>query len=196
MDICGALLLIIIFSPVFLILSLLIKISSPGEIIFKQKRLGHFGKPFFMYKLRTMVKNAEHMGSGMYLEENDSRVTPLGKWLRKTSLDELPQLFNVLKGEMSLVGPRPAPMHHLERYNEEQKRRLLLKPGITGWAQVKGRNQILWPERIEYDLWYLDHYSLWLDFKILWLTITLVLARKEVAGDPERRKKDPFNKGF
>jgi len=196
LDIIISLGLIILSSPLWLVIGLLIKITSPGEIIFRQKRLGLGGKIFYMYKFRTMVAGAEKMGSGMYLEENDPRVTPLGKWLRKTSLDELPQLINVLKGDMSMVGPRPAPLHHLTRYNERQRARLEMKPGITGWAQIKGRNEIFWPERIEYDLWYLKHQTFFWDIFILFYTFIMVFFRKGIQGNPERREKDPFNHGF
>lgn len=195
-DFLIALFLIILFSPVLILLAVLIKWTSSGEIIFKQPRLGQFGKVFIMYKFRTMVQGAEQMGSGLYLEENDFRVTPLGRFLRKTSLDELPQLFNILKGNMSIVGPRPAPLHHLAIYNERQKKRLLLRPGITGWAQIKGRNEILWPRRIDYDLWYLEHYSFRLDVKIIFGTAALVLSKKGIQGRPDRKEKDPFNQGF
>jgi lipopolysaccharide/colanic/teichoic acid biosynthesis glycosyltransferase len=195
-DIIISLCLIILSSPLWLIIIVLIKVTSPGEIIFRQKRLGQFGKVFYMFKFRTMVTGAEKMGSGMYLEENDSRITSLGKWLRKTSLDELPQLINVLKGEMSIVGPRPAPLHHLTKYNERQRRRLEMKPGITGWAQIKGRNEIFWPERIEYDLWYLRHHSFLIDIFIIFYTFMMVFFRKGIQGNPERREKDPFNQGF
>lgn len=196
MDLSISLSLVILSIPLWVIIALLIKVASPGEIIFRQKRLGQFGQVFYMFKFRTMVSGAEKMGSGMYLEENDSRITPLGKWLRKTSLDELPQLLNVLKGEMSIVGPRPAPLHHLPKYNERQKDRLKMKPGITGWAQIKGRNEIFWPERIEYDLWYLRHQSVMLDIFILFYTFMMVFSRKGIQGNPKRRESDPFNQGF
>lgn len=196
MDLIISLCLIILSSPLWLVIVLLVKVTSPGEIIFKQGRLGQLGKTFLIFKFRTMVSGAEKMGSGMYLEENDSRITPLGKWLRKTSLDELPQLFNVLKGDMSIVGPRPAPLHHLNKYNERQRERLKMKPGITGWAQIKGRNEIFWPERIEYDLWYLRHQSFILDIFIMVYTFMLIFSRKGIQGNPERREKDPFNQGF
>lgn len=134
------------------------------------------------------------MGSGMLLEENDTRITPLGKFLRKTSLDELPQLINVLKGEMSMVGPRPAPVFHLPKYDDEQRRRLQFRPGITGWAQVNGRVALYWPQRIELDLWYIDHYSLLLDYKILLKTAWTVFDRKSTAAKPDRKDVDPFMK--
>lgn len=196
MDIMISFCLLILSSPLWLIIAVLIKVTSPGEIIFQQKRLGQYGRVFYMLKFRTMVAGAEKIGSGMYLEENDARITPLGKWLRKTSLDELPQLVNVLKGDMSMVGPRPAPLHHLMRYNERQRARLEMKPGITGWAQIKGRNEIFWPERIEYDLWYLKHQSLLLDLFIIFYTFMMAFFRKGIQGNPERREKDPFNQGF
>ncbi|WP_066632788.1 sugar transferase [Desulfolucanica intricata] len=193
-DFFMALLLLILFSPVFLGIALLIKLTSPGEIIFKQQRLGLDGQVFWMYKFRSMVKNAVNMGSGMFIEQNDPRITPVGKFLRKTSLDELPQLLNVLKGEMSLVGPRPAPLHHLDKYDPWQIKRLNVRPGITGWAQVNGRVALYWPERIEMDLWYINHYSFWLDIKILFLTLVSVFRSKGTAAKADRREKDPFMK--
>jgi len=195
-DIIISLSLIILSSPLWLVIAILVKVTSTGEVIFQQRRLGQYGKTFYMLKFRTMVSGAEKMGSGMFLEENDSRVTPLGKWLRKTSLDELPQLINVLKGDMSMVGPRPAPLHHLAKYNERQRDRLKMKPGITGWAQIKGRNEIYWPERIEYDLWYLKHQSFYWDMFIIFYTFIMMFFRKGIQGKPDRREKDPFNQGF
>ena len=193
-DIIMAILLIILFSPVFLGIALLIKLTSPGEIIFKQQRLGVNGQVFWMYKFRSMVKNAVNMGSGMFIEEKDSRITPVGKLLRKTSLDELPQLFNVVKGEMSLIGPRPAPLHHLAKYDFRQIKRLSVRPGITGWAQVNGRVILYWPERIEMDLWYIENYSFMLDLKILLKTFVSVFRRKGTAARADRKDKDPFMK--
>ncbi|ACV63617.1 Undecaprenyl-phosphate galactose phosphotransferase [Desulfofarcimen acetoxidans DSM 771] len=193
-DLILAILLIIIFSPIFLGMALLIKFTSPGEIVFKQKRLGLHGQVFWMFKFRSMVKNAVNIGSGMFVEENDSRITPVGKLLRKTSLDELPQLFNVLKGEMSLIGPRPAPLHHFAKYDLRQIERLSVRPGITGWAQVNGRVALYWPERIEMDLWYIKNYSLGLDLKILLMTFISVFRRKGTVAKTDRREKDPFMK--
>jgi len=151
-DLFAALILLICFSPISLSIALVIKLTSPGEVIFRQKRLGQYGKVFYLLKFRSMVKNAENIGSGMLMQENDPRVTMVGRFLRKTSLDELPQLINVIKGEMSIVGPRPAPVFHLDKYDEEQAKRLLVKPGITGWAQVNGRVALYWPQRIELDI--------------------------------------------
>ncbi|RJQ30665.1 MAG: sugar transferase [Peptococcaceae bacterium] len=193
-DLLGTILLLLVLSPLFFMVAVLIKLTTPGEVVFKQLRIGRHGELFYLYKFRSMVKGAQEMGSGMFVEENDERITLIGKILRKTSLDELPQLFNVLKGEMSLVGPRPAPVHHLTKYNEEQRRRLAVKPGITGWAQVNGRVALYWPQRIELDLWYIDHYSLWLDVKILFLTLIAVLTRRGEEAKPDRKYVDPFMK--
>jgi len=193
-DIILSLVLLIIFSPFIVIIALVIKITSPGEIVFRQQRLGRYGKIFYLLKFRSMVKNAQFLGSGMLLEENDARITPLGKFLRKTSLDELPQLINVLKGEMSIVGPRPAPLHHLPKYDDEQRRRLQVRPGITGWAQVNGRLALYWPQRIELDVWYIDHYSLWLDCKILIKTALTVFDKESSVAKPDRKDVDPFMK--
>jgi len=193
-DIVLALFLLICFSPVIFLIILVIKLTSPGEVVFKQKRLGKNGSVFYMLKFRSMVKNAQQIGSGMFLEENDDRITPVGKILRRTGLDELPQLINVLKGEMSLVGPRPAPMHHLDKYTEEQKRRLSVKPGITGWAQVNGRVALYWPDRIRLDLWYIDNYSFKLDLYILFKTALSPLDRRSSVARADRKEKDPFMK--
>lgn len=193
-DIAVALLILICFSPVLLVTALIIKLTSRGEVVFKQKRLGQNGSVFYLLKFRSMIKGAQQMGSGMFLEENDDRVTPVGKVLRRTGLDELPQLFNVLKGEMSIVGPRPAPVHHLDKYDGEQKRRLSVKPGITGWAQVNGRVTLYWPDRIKLDLWYIDNFSFKLDLFILFKTALSPLDRKSSVARADRKEKDPFMK--
>jgi lipopolysaccharide/colanic/teichoic acid biosynthesis glycosyltransferase len=160
-------------------ISLVILLDSGFPIFFVQERAGQGGRPFKIYKFRTMVQNAEQIGLGVYTEESDPRITRVGRWLRKWSLDELPQLFNVLKGDMSLVGPRPTLLYQVEKYNERQRKRLLVKPGITGWAQVNGRNSLTWPERIELDVWYVEHWSLWLDLYILFVRTPLVVLRRE-----------------
>jgi len=193
-DVIMSLILLILFSPLIIIIALAIKKSSPGAVIFRQARLGRHGRIFNLLKFRSMVDNAVNMGSGMLLEENDTRITSIGRILRKTSLDELPQLINVLKGEMSIVGPRPAPVFHLPKYDAEQRRRLLVKPGITGWAQVNGRVALYWPQRIELDLWYIDHYSLGLDLLILFKTVTTVFDKKSGAAKADRKDVDPFMK--
>jgi len=169
---------LIILFPVFVIIGILIKLDSKGPVFFTQERVGEDGKIFRAYKLRTMVDNAKRMGLGYEIEKNDSRITRIGKHLR-WGIDELPQLLNVFKGEMSLVGPRPALPHQVEKYSGNERRRLEVKPGITGWALVNGRNILSWPERIKLDIWYIDHWSLWLDVKILFKTIWVVIFTRE-----------------
>lgn len=160
-----------------LIIALIVKLTSKGPVIFKQKRLGKKGKEFNILKFRTMCVGAEKMGSGVYSEKGDARVTKIGKILRATSLDELPQLISVLKGDMSFIGPRPPLTYHpwpLEEYSEEQKKMFNVRPGITGWAQVNGRKEVEWNKRIELSVWYVNHLSLWLDIKILFITVLKV----------------------
>ena len=167
-------------SWLMLILAGLVKVTSPGPVLFKQQRLGKDGKVFWMYKFRSMCVGAEK--EGVYSDNKDKRVTPLGKVLRALSLDELPQLFNILKGDMALIGPRPPLTYHpwnLEDYTEEQKRMFEVRPGITGWAQVNGRKDVEWNQRILLNVWYVDHVSLWLDIKIFFLTIYKVLANAD-----------------
>jgi exopolysaccharide biosynthesis polyprenyl glycosylphosphotransferase len=179
-DFWGSLFGLMLLSPLFLVVAVAIKLDSPGPVFFRQERSGKDGRVFNIFKFRTMVVNAEKMGAGVFVEKEDSRITRVGKLLRDTSLDELPQLINVLRGEMSLVGPRPTLPYQVERYDERQKRRLLVRPGITGWAQVRGRNSLTWPEKIDLDLWYIENQSLWLDLKILWQTIFAVLNKQEL----------------
>ncbi|OPX84740.1 MAG: putative sugar transferase EpsL [Pelotomaculum sp. PtaB.Bin104] len=193
-DLVGALLILVLLSPLLLVVALAIKITSPGAVIFKQQRLGLHGKTFYMYKFRSMIPNAEKIGSGMFVEKDDPRITPVGKFIRKTSVDELPQLFNVVRGEMSLIGPRPAPLHHFSKYDERQKRRMDVKPGVTGWAQVNGRVALYWPERIELDVWYVEHQSFWLDIKILFKTVAVVLFHHGGTAQEDRKEVDPFMK--
>jgi len=174
-----ALFLIILFSPIYIVVSLLIffKIGSP--ILFRQKRPGYKEKIFGIYKFRTMTNEKDVDGN---LLPDDKRLVGIGKFIRSTSLDELPQLFNVLKGEMSFVGPRPLLKEYLPLYNEKQKRRHDVKPGITGWAQVNGRNAISWEQKFDYDVWYVDNQSFWLDIKILWLTFLKVVKRSDISS--------------
>ncbi|PKM49066.1 MAG: sugar transferase [Firmicutes bacterium HGW-Firmicutes-7] len=169
---------LIILFPIFVVIGVLIKLDSKGSVFFVQERAGKDGKIFMAYKLRTMVDNAEKIGLGYEIEKNDVRITRLGKYLR-WGIDELPQLINVFKGEMSMVGPRPALPHQVAKYPKEEMRRLELKPGITGWALVNGRNILSWPERIKLDIWYIDHWSIWLDLKILFKTIWVVIFTRE-----------------
>ncbi len=195
-DLISSLLILLMLSPLFILVALVIKTTSPGTVFFKQMRLGLNGQVFWMYKFRSMVPNAVNIGSGMFVEKDDPRITAVGKFLRKTSLEELPQLINILRGEMSLVGPRPAPLHHLKIYDERQKKRLIVKPGITGWAQVKGRLALYWPQRIELDLWYIENYSLWLDLKILLMTFGVILFRRGDTAKEDRKENDPFMRGY
>jgi sugar transferase EpsL len=168
----------IILAPLMGIIALLVRISIGSPALFRQLRSGIQGKPFIIYKYRTMTDDVDSSGN---LLSDAERLTPLGRFLRSTSLDELPEVFNVLKGEMSLVGPRPLLMQYLDRYSPEQMRRHEVKPGITGWAQVNGRNAITWEEKFELDVWYVDHQSLWLDLRIIALTILKVLKREGIS---------------
>jgi lipopolysaccharide/colanic/teichoic acid biosynthesis glycosyltransferase len=189
-DFFGSLIGFIILSPLFLIVMILIKIDSPGAIFFRYERIGENGKPFYPFKFRTMKEGAIKEGWGYNVAENDERITKIGKFLREWGIDELPQLINVLRGEMSLVGPRPTFKYQVEKYDEFQKKRLLVKPGITGWALIHGRNLLPWEERIKYDVWYVENWSLLLDFKILFKTIKIVLLRKGLYG--REGINDPF----
>jgi len=177
-DITAAAVFLVMLCPFFLIIAILIKLDSKGPVFFTFTRVGKGGKDFTAYKFRSMVQGASNMGAGIAIEKDDSRITRAGKFLRAWSLDELPQVINVLKRDMSLVGPRPALRHQVEKYSEFEKKRLLVKPGITGWAQVNGRNLISWRERIKLDVWYIENWSLWLDAKILVRTPLVVLSRK------------------
>ncbi len=163
-------------SPLLLAAILAIRLESPGSPIYRQRRAGRAGEPFDVFKLRTMVTGAEHQGRGLAVSEGDTRITRVGRLLRRTSLDELPNLFNVLRGEMSIVGPRPTVPVQVDRYTERQRGRLAVKPGITGWAQIHGRTQLPWDERIELDLWYIEHRSWRLDLEILRRTTQMVLT--------------------
>ena len=167
---------LLLSSPLLLAAALAIRLESPGPVLYRQRRAGLNGRPFQMLKLRTMVSGAEHVGAGLAINENDARITRVGALLRRTSLDELPNLVNVLRGEMSLIGPRPTLPAQVEQYTERQRGRLSVKPGITGWAQVNGRASLPWPERIELDLYYIEHRSLSLDLQILRRSVTLVLG--------------------
>jgi lipopolysaccharide/colanic/teichoic acid biosynthesis glycosyltransferase len=166
----------ILTAPIVGVLALLIRIESPGHPVYTQTRIGQHGRPFTIYKLRTMVSGAEYTGAGLAIQEGDDRITRLGSFLRRYSLDELPNLWNVVRGEMSIVGPRPTIPVQVEQYSERERGRLAVKPGITGWAQINGRASLPWSERIEFDLWYVEHQSLRLDLSILARTIGLVLS--------------------
>jgi sugar transferase EpsL len=168
---------ILILSPLLLFISFIVGVNYGTPIIFRQKRPGYRGKPFWVYKFRTMTNTHDTQDN---LLPDSQRITRLGQFLRSYSLDELPELFNVLRGEMSWVGPRPLLMQYLERYSPEQARRHEVLPGITGWAQINGRNTLTWEEKFKLDVWYVDHRSFWLDIKILVLTILKVLRREGI----------------
>jgi lipopolysaccharide/colanic/teichoic acid biosynthesis glycosyltransferase len=163
-------------APVVVLAIVAIRLESPGHPIYRQRRIGKDGAAFDVLKLRTMVSGAEKMGAGLAVNDGDSRITRVGALLRRTSIDELPNLVNVLRGEMSIIGPRPTVPVQVEQYTDRQRGRLALKPGITGWAQVNGRASLPWPERIELDLWYVEHASLRLDLRILWLTARMLVT--------------------
>jgi lipopolysaccharide/colanic/teichoic acid biosynthesis glycosyltransferase len=165
----------VVSAPLVAVLALAVRLETRGDPIYRQVRIGLDGQPFEIYKLRTMVSGAEFTGAGLAIAEGDARITRVGTFLRRTSLDELPNLWNVLRGEMSVVGPRPTVASQVERYTPRQRGRLGVRPGLTGWAQVNGRASLPWPERIELDLWYVEHRSLALDLRILARTVSMVL---------------------
>lgn len=168
--------LLIVGAPVIAAAVIAIRLESKGSPIYRQRRVGKDGEPFDLYKLRTMVTGAEHIGAGLAVNEGDSRITRVGAFLRRFSLDELPNLVNVLRGELAIVGPRPTIQVQVDQYTDRQRRRLEVKPGITGWAQVNGRASLPWNERIELDVWYVDHRSVWLDLKILAMTARMLVT--------------------
>ncbi|MBE6922640.1 MAG: sugar transferase [Ruminococcaceae bacterium] len=174
------------------IVALLIRLESPGPAIFRQRRIGKDGKEFELLKFRSMCLGAEHTGSGVYSGKGDTRVTRIGRILRTTSIDELPQMINILRGDMSLIGPRPPLTYHpwpIEAYTDEQRRMFEVRPGITGWAQVNGRKGVEWHHRIELNVWYVDHVSFLLDMKIFFLTIYKVLRSEDNENTGETVKK-------
>ena len=180
-DLLGAVAGLVLLAPVLLGVVVVVRLTVGAPVLFRQVRPGLHSKPFTMYKFRTMLDLRDEQGR---LLPDALRLTPIGRFLRRTSLDELPELFNVFKGEMSLVGPRPLLMEYLDRYTPEQARRHEVRPGITGWAQVNGRNALTWEEKFQLDVWYVDNWSLWLDLKILGLTLFKVLSREGVnAGE-------------
>ena len=192
LDIVLSSILLLLGAIPLLLVALIIKIDSKGPALFKQERLGMNGKVFKIYKFRSMIVNAEKQGSGVYSGKNDSRVTRVGKIIRATSIDELPQLMNILKGEMSFIGPRPALTYHpwpFEEYTEEQKKMFDVRPGVTGWAQVNGRKEVEWPRRIEMNVWYVENMSVRLDLKIFFKTIFKVLSNADNVNSTETAKR-------
>ena len=181
-DIVLSLLVLVILSPVFLITAIAIKIDSKGPVLFKQERLGKGGRGVKIYKFRSMCVNAEHTGSGVYSGKGDARVTRVGRIIRATSIDELPQAVNILKGDMSFIGPRPPQTYHpwpIEEYTDEQRKMFNVRPGITGWAQINGRKAVEWHDRIKLSVFYVEHLTMWLDIKIFFLTFFKVFTNAD-----------------
>jgi lipopolysaccharide/colanic/teichoic acid biosynthesis glycosyltransferase len=189
-DVAAASLALLVLALPLALIALAIKLESRGPVFYKQWRAGRNGVPFSMVKFRTMVDGAEHMGLGLEVARNDSRITRVGNLLRIWSVDEFPQLLNILNGEMSLVGPRPARIDQIEKFNEDEKSRMLVKPGLTGWAQVNGRNLLTWKERIQLDLWYVSHESFWLNLRILFKTVWVAFIARSGQNGPEGITRD------
>lgn len=176
LDVVMVLLTAVVWVPLLLLAMMVVRAALGRPVFFVQERAGRDGRPFRLVKLRTMLEGDE---------PDAERLTRVGRWLRATSLDELPELWHVLRGEMSLVGPRPLPVRYLPRYSPQQARRHEVRPGITGWAQVNGRNSLTWEQKFAYDVWYVDHMSFWLDVKILWQTVWQVLTRRGISAEGE-----------
>ncbi len=187
LDLVIAGLLLVVSAPLLALAALAIKLESHGPVFYRQLRVGRDGRPFELWKLRTMVRGAERMGAGIYVLEGDTRITRVGRLLRRFSLDELPNLINVLRGDLAVVGPRPTVQEQVDRYTERQRRRLEVKPGITGWAQVNGRTSLPWPERIELDVWYVEHRSLRLDLGILARTARMLATGHGLYSEDPRQ---------
>jgi len=175
--------------PIFAIICILIKLDSKGPVFFIQERAGKDGKIFKAYKLRTMIQGADKLTKGIIFGEENPYITKAGKFIRRTSFDELVQLINVFKGDMSLVGPRPTLPYQIKKYNNVQKKRLSVRPGITGWALINGRNSLTWDKRIELDLWYIKNWSIWLDMKILISTVFVVIKGEGMYAEKGRKDK-------
>jgi sugar transferase EpsL len=186
-----SLIAVIFLSPLLIVLAIVVRLTRGRPVFFRQPRPGLNGRPFTMYKFRTMTEARDAHGN---LLPDGERLKPFGKFLRSTSLDELPELFNVLKGDMSLVGPRPLLMQYLDRYTPEQARRHEVKPGLTGWSQVNGRNAITWKEKFRLDVWYVDNWSIWLDIKIIFITIWRIVTREGI-NQPGQPTMEEFRSG-
>jgi len=191
LDVVGSAVLLVVLSPVLLVVAVLVRRGLGSPVIFRQPRPGRRGRLFTVYKFRTMSHAVEGLTGAGAVASDAERLTPLGRRLRSSSLDELPELYNVLKGDMSIVGPRPLLPEYLDRYNEEQARRHEVRPGITGWAQVNGRNAVSWDERFKMDVYYVDHRSFVLDTRILFRTVAAVVSRKGVSA-PDSETMQPF----
>ncbi|MCH8744252.1 MAG: sugar transferase [Chloroflexi bacterium] len=190
LDIVSASLALVVLAIPFAAIALAIKLDSRGPVFYRQQRAGKDEKPFNMVKFRTMVDGAEHLGLGFEVAQNDSRITVVGALLRAWSVDEFPQLFNIVSGQMSLVGPRPARLDQIEMFTEDEKRRMLVKPGLTGWAQINGRNMLTWKERIQLDLWYVANESFGLNLKIMLKTPWVAFVAKSGQTGPEGVTRD------
>lgn len=174
---------LIFFGPLMVLIAFLVKLGDGGPILYRQERVGRNGELFPLTKFRSMCLNAEHQGAGILVEKNDNRITTIGKIIRKLSLDELTQIFDVIRGDMSVVGPRPGLLYQAELYDEEQRRRLTVNPGITGWAQVRGRNSIAWPERIRLDIEYIEALGFFKDIQIIMMTLpSVIFGSNQIAG--------------
>lgn len=189
LDVVGATVSLVISAPVLAAAAIAIRLTDGGPVLYRQERIGKDGKPFMILKLRTMSVGAEHQGSGIVVSAGDERITKPGRLLRATSLDELPQLWNVLRGDMAIVGPRPTVQSQVALYTKRQRRRLDVRPGLTGWAQVNGRNSLSWAERIEYDVWYVRHQTLFLDLWTLARTPAALLGKDSLYG-PDGKTRD------
>ena len=187
LDLLVASVALVLAAPLLALAAILIKLESRGPVFYRQRRVGRGGEPFELWKLRTMVPGAEAMGAGIYVVEGDPRITRTGRLLRRFSLDELPNLANVLRGQMAIDGPRPTVPEHVDRYTERQRRRLEVRPGITGWAQINGRTSLPWPERIELDVWYVEHRSVRLDLRILARTVRMLATGHGLYSDDLRQ---------
>jgi lipopolysaccharide/colanic/teichoic acid biosynthesis glycosyltransferase len=187
LDVVVAAVLLVLTAPLLALAALAIRLESRGPVFYRQRRVGRHGHEFELWKLRTMVRGAESMGAGIYVLEGDPRITRVGRQLRRFSFDELPNLVNVLRGDMALVGPRPTVQEQVDRYTERQLRRLEVKPGITGWAQINGRTSLPWPERIELDVWYVEHRSLRLDLRILARTARMLASGRGLYSEDLRQ---------
>jgi lipopolysaccharide/colanic/teichoic acid biosynthesis glycosyltransferase len=187
LDVVLSAVLLVVTAPFLALAALAIRLESRGPVFYRQRRVGLNGRPFQLWKLRTMVPGAESMGAGIYVLEGDPRITRVGRMLRRFSFDELPNLVNVLQGDMAMVGPRPTVQEQVDRYTERQRRRLDVKPGITGWAQIKGRASLPWPERIELDVWYVEHRSLRLDLRILARTARMLASGQGLYSEDLRQ---------
>lgn len=192
MDILGSGAGLVLLSPFLLVVAFLVRVKLGSPVFFRQQRPGLYGKPFMLVKFRTMTDERDEKGN---LLSDEVRLTRFGQFLRSTSIDELPEFWNVFVGDMSLVGPRPLLMRYLDRYTLEQARRHELKPGITGWAQVNGRNALSWEEKFKLDVWYVDHFSVWLDIRILLLTFQKVLRREGISGEGQATMQEFLGSG-